>query len=128
MPVKWKIWQLLNGKFPLKDSVDINRADSWWCFILQVEEEMEELKEMYRRRPKEEESHIRSPQKKNQVDAYWQETLQRFHTAQKLGNNYVHTVTTVTRPPWIRSSDEIVHESDQSTWSHLRLQLIKWPD
>ncbi|XP_023253042.1 coiled-coil domain-containing protein 141 [Seriola lalandi dorsalis] len=73
----------------------------------QVEEEMEELREIYRRRPEEEEereagrsnirttSSSRSPLKKKQVQTCWEETLQRLVTAQELGNNYVHTVTLV---------------------------------
>lgn len=82
--------------------------------VLQVEEEVEELKEMCRRRPEEEQespsscSHVRSPQKKKQVDACWQETLQRCHTAQEMGHDCVHTVTTVTRPAQIRSSDSLI--------------------
>ncbi|KAK2840470.1 hypothetical protein Q5P01_014210 [Channa striata] len=63
----------------------------------QVEEELEELREIYRRRLVVEEqegsvasySDTRPPQKKRQ------EMLQRFLTAQYLGNNYIHTVTTV---------------------------------
>lgn len=62
--------------------------------ILQVEEEMEKLKETYRRRPEE----VRSPQKEKLVDVCWQETLRRFNFTQDLGNRYVHAVTTVTRP------------------------------
>ncbi|XP_071328802.1 coiled-coil domain-containing protein 141 isoform X2 [Trachinotus anak] len=79
----------------------------------QVEEEMEELREIYRRKPEAEEegeeqrqeekvavsSNIRTttssraPLKKKQVHTFWQETLQRLHIAQELGNNYVNTVT-----------------------------------
>ncbi|XP_067372879.1 coiled-coil domain-containing protein 141-like [Channa argus] len=61
----------------------------------QVEQEMEELREIYRRKPEKEEesqvscSDIGSPQKKKE------EMLQTFLTAQYLGNDYVHTVTMV---------------------------------
>lgn len=84
--------------------------------VLQVEEEMEGLREIYMRRPEEDEeeeeeregkeadnSNIRttssssSPEKKKQVDACWQETLQRFLAVQELGNNYINTVSMVTR-------------------------------
>lgn len=76
---------------------------------------MEELKEVYRRRPQKEEEEeeqeerradssdirtttsSRSPVKKKQFDACWQETQQRFLTCQELGNNYINAVTTVTR-------------------------------
>lgn len=88
--------------------------------LLQVEEEMEELRDIYRRRPEEEEDEeseagsnnirtttsSRSPvKKKKQVDAYWQQTQQRILTAQQLGNHYVHTVATVTRLSGIRALD-----------------------
>lgn len=81
--------------------------------VLQVEEEMEGLREFYMRRPEEDEeeeeregkeadnirttSSSSSPEKKKQVDACWQETLQRFLSVQELGNNYINTVSTVTR-------------------------------
>lgn len=81
--------------------------------VLQVEEEMEELREIYTRRPEEEEekqeekeagsrdnettTSSRSPVKKKQVDACWEETLQNSLTAQELGNNFIHTAPTVTR-------------------------------
>lgn len=78
--------------------------------VLQVEEEMEELREIYMRGPDEEEEEeqekqeegeagtsSRSPVKKKQVDTCWQATLQRFLTAQELGNAYAHTVPMVTR-------------------------------
>lgn len=82
--------------------------------VLQVEEEMEGLREIYMRRPEEDEeeeeregkeadnSNIRttssssSPEKKKQVDACWQETLQRLLAVQELGNNYINTVSMVT--------------------------------
>lgn len=77
---------------------------------------MEELREIYMRRAEDEEeqekqekqdereagrSNIcttnRPPLKKReQVDACWQETLQRFLEVQELGNDYIHTVSTVT--------------------------------
>ena len=82
--------------------------------VFQVEEEMEELREILKRRPDEEEeekheereagsssirtaSSCRSPVKKKDVDACWQAAEQKFLTAQDLGNNYVHTVSMVTR-------------------------------
>lgn len=55
--------------------------------VLQVEEEMEELKDIYRRRPEEEE----------QGQSSWKGALQRLVSAQELGRHYVYTVTTVTR-------------------------------
>uniref|UniRef100_A0A8P4KA54 Coiled-coil domain containing 141 n=1 Tax=Dicentrarchus labrax TaxID=13489 RepID=A0A8P4KA54_DICLA len=71
----------------------------------QVEEEMEELREIYKSRLEEEEekqkereagNNIRTTtSSKKQDDACWQEILQRFHTAQELGNNYVLTVPMV---------------------------------
>ncbi|XP_047457609.1 golgin subfamily B member 1-like isoform X2 [Mugil cephalus] len=48
----------------------------------QVEEELEELREIYR-----------SPQKKKEEDVCWQETLQRLDAAQELGNSCIQAVT-----------------------------------
>ncbi|XP_070832697.1 centromere-associated protein E-like [Chaetodon trifascialis] len=73
----------------------------------QVDEEMEKLKEIYMRRPDEEEEEqkqaegeavgantsSRPPVKKKQVDTCWQATLQKFLTAQELGNTYAHAVS-----------------------------------
>lgn len=59
---------------------------------LQVEEKMDELREIYSRRP--EEKTNRSLQ--NQIKAFRQETLQLCHTAQDLGNHCIHAVPMVT--------------------------------
>ncbi|XP_076603855.1 uncharacterized protein LOC143330952 isoform X2 [Chaetodon auriga] len=67
----------------------------------QVDEEMEELREIYMRRPDEEGDAVsgnttsRPPVKKKQVDTCWQATLQKFVTAQELGNTYARTVSMV---------------------------------
>ncbi|XP_067458887.1 coiled-coil domain-containing protein 141 isoform X2 [Thunnus thynnus] len=75
----------------------------------QVEEEMAELREIYSRGSEKEEeeeweagnSNIRtttssrSSVKKKQTSAHWQEMTQSVLTAQELGNNYIHTVSTV---------------------------------
>ncbi len=91
---------------------------------------MEELKKIYMRRQEEEEQEgeeeekpeereagrgntgatKRSPVKKQQVNARWQETLQRFLDAQELGNSYIHTVTTVTTLSGIRVSEIRSHD------------------
>ncbi|KAI3355750.1 hypothetical protein L3Q82_004199 [Scortum barcoo] len=75
--------------------------------VVQVEQEMEELKEIYRERPQKEEeeeemraeiNHIRtntSLVKKKQDDVCWQETLQNFLTCEELGNNFINAVTMV---------------------------------
>lgn len=39
----------------------------------------------------------RSPMKKKQVDTWWEETLQKFSTAQELGSNLITTVPMVTQ-------------------------------
>ncbi|XP_069388735.1 coiled-coil domain-containing protein 141 isoform X3 [Paralichthys olivaceus] len=70
----------------------------------QLEEEIEEVREVYRRRGEEEEgedeeergaadSSRSPPQKKKRVDARWEETLQRLHAAQEVGNSFVQIVT-----------------------------------
>ncbi|XP_068592421.1 coiled-coil domain-containing protein 141 isoform X2 [Cebidichthys violaceus] len=63
----------------------------------QVEEEMEELMEIYRKRPEEDEEEEAgsSRKKKKQLDACWQETLQKILTCQELGDDCVRTVSTV---------------------------------
>ncbi|XP_075968316.1 coiled-coil domain-containing protein 141 [Anarhichas minor] len=62
----------------------------------QVEEEMEELMEIYRKRSEEEEAgSSRKKKKKKQLDACWQETLQKILTCQELGADCVQTVATV---------------------------------
>ncbi|KAM6955110.1 uncharacterized protein PEZ65_000046 [Lycodopsis pacificus] len=55
---------------------------------------MEELMEIYRKRPEEEEAG-RSRKKQQQLDACWQETLQKILTCQELGADCVQTVATV---------------------------------
>lgn len=66
--------------------------------VLQVEEEMEELMEIYRKRPEEEEDGS-SRKKQQQLDACWQETLQKILTCQELGADCVQTVAAVTSQP-----------------------------
>ncbi|XP_026151662.1 coiled-coil domain-containing protein 141 isoform X2 [Mastacembelus armatus] len=71
----------------------------------QVEDKLEKLRELYRRRSMDDEdnghSHIRSGTssraavKQKQEDTCWQQMLQSFFAVQKLGNNYVHNVTMV---------------------------------
>lgn len=80
---------------------------------------MAELRKSYMRRTEEEEDEgkldekeagrrndtvtgSRSPVKKKQVDACWEETLQKFLTAQELGNDLVSTVPMVTRLSAVR--------------------------
>nr|XP_020443469.1 bromodomain adjacent to zinc finger domain protein 1A-like [Monopterus albus] len=88
------------------DSAHLRTRDRYtadmWGRLNFVEEEMEELRKIYSRKPEEEEKEAgdstatssRSPVRK-QGDDYWQETLQRLLTAQELGNSYVRTVATV---------------------------------
>ncbi|XP_034417600.1 coiled-coil domain-containing protein 141 [Cyclopterus lumpus] len=65
----------------------------------QVEKEMEELREVYRKRLEEEEEEEEEAgsfwKKKQQLDTCWQETLQKISTCQELGDHYVQTVSTV---------------------------------
>ncbi|XP_028289629.1 uncharacterized protein ccdc141 isoform X2 [Parambassis ranga] len=89
--------QSLNGKI----ESNLRLLQPYICFLRtaeQVEAEMEELRETYRRRPQEEEAGgkdlSRSPVKK-EVEACWQDTLQRLLHAQQQGNHYVNTVTMV---------------------------------
>lgn len=75
---------------------------------------MAELRKSYMRRTEEEEDEdkldekeagrrndpvtsSRSPVKKKQVDTCWDEALQKFLTAQEMGNNLITTVPMVTR-------------------------------
>ncbi|KAK1902802.1 Coiled-coil domain containing protein 141 [Dissostichus eleginoides] len=63
----------------------------------QVEDEMEELQELYRKRPEEEEaSSCRSAVKnRKQFDSGWEKTLQSFLSCQELGNSFLQTANTV---------------------------------
>ncbi|XP_074551406.1 uncharacterized protein ccdc141 [Halichoeres trimaculatus] len=72
----------------------------------QVEEEMEEMMKICKMSPEKQEEKTGScssrkthfsaqPVKKEQLDAMWQETLQRFFTCQELGKNFVNSVSQV---------------------------------
>ncbi|XP_075994665.1 LOW QUALITY PROTEIN: uncharacterized protein ccdc141 [Genypterus blacodes] len=71
----------------------------------QVEDEMAVLREIYTRRPEQEEQEDRGAApssvtcsnaiEKKQADARWQEVVQRFLTTQDLGNSCIHAVTMV---------------------------------
>jgi len=58
---------------------------------------MEELKEVYGNRLEEEEEEEDGSfwKKKQQLDACWQETLQKISTCQELGDHYAQRVSTV---------------------------------
>lgn len=62
----------------------------------QVEEQIKNLQECFKNKPKEEEANEEnSAALKEMADAKWQSLLERFLTMQDLGNNFINSSTMV---------------------------------
>lgn len=83
-----------------------------WCFCVQVEEQMQGLRESYNRKPEEEENEESGGGGggvgvKEQADARWQSMLQRFLTMQDQGNNFINSNMVSNRKSKYSSSSSV---------------------